>query len=139
MITTLVSSNSSCMIHNITCTVHNITCTVHNIFYFFLEDWKSQSKIEERQKMQRQRKKDKRTNDDLQNTTQKTKDPATPLNMLIKIIVDKSLIYVVCLHIVVSNTYCVVFFVLFVFVLCTLCCQFLTPTVWYFLFFYWIL
>jgi hypothetical protein len=36
-------------------------------------------------------------------------------------------IYVICicLLIVVSNTYCVEFFVLFVFVLCTLCCQFL--------------
>jgi len=32
--------------------------------------------------------------------------------------------YFVCLHIVVSNTYCVVF-VFFVLVLCILCCQFL--------------
>jgi hypothetical protein len=38
------------------------------------------------------------------------------------------LIYVICmcLFILVSNTYCVVFFVLFFFVLCTLCCQFLS-------------
>ena len=36
------------------------------------------------------------------------------------------LIYVICVcsSVVVSNTYCVVFFVLFIFVLCTLCCQF---------------
>ena len=31
----------------------------------------------------------------------------------------------VCLRIVMSNTYCVVFFALFFFVLCALCCQFL--------------
>ena len=42
-------------------------------------------------------------------------------------VVCRCLFYVicVCLRIVVSNTYRVVFFVLFVFVLCAQCCQFL--------------
>ena len=48
-------------------------------------------------------------------------------SVIVLCLVSNVLIYFicVCLRIVVSNTYCVVFLLLFFFILCTLCCQFL--------------